>query len=166
MRKYFFLILAASSFVLGCSKDNSDTNTPADNRGNFVGSWKGNISITKPPAPNPPIPGFPDLSAIPSSVPVTYTFSKNTNNVNELLVEIKVDPTNPPIPVQISNPITATLNGNTYTYKEFDLTLSGITVKCKGTGTINADGKSITEDGKWEYLVIENNWNSLLTKQP
>jgi hypothetical protein len=170
MKKFLLFIITASSFVLGCSKDNSDTNPTADTRGNFVGTWKGNISITKPPTPSPPppnpIPGFPDFSDIPSTIPVTYTFSKNAN-INELLVEIKVDPTTPSIPVEISNPITATLNGNTYTYKEFDLKLQNVTVKCNGTGTISGDGKRITENGKWKLAPFpEYDWSSSLTKQP
>jgi len=98
-------------------------------------------------------------------VPVTYVYAKGQAS-NELSVTVTIDPSLQSF-IQISNPLTATLSGSTYTYKEFNLTLQGLTVKCTGTGTINTDGKSITESGNWNYTFgISGTWSSALNKQP
>ncbi len=159
------IALVLSTVISACKKD-KDTASPVDARDKFLGTWKGDII----PSGLPP--------TLPASIKVTYIFSKNPNNANELLINATVDPALQSS-VTISNPLTATITGSSYTYKEFNITLTFptppppplpgvITAKCTGTGTINAEGKVITESGNWSNTTfsLSNNWSSTLTKQP
>lgn len=162
MQKILMMVLVLSTVLSSCKKD-KDSAPAVDARDKFSGTWKGNINIVLPNIP--PIPGGPDLTNIPTNVPVTYVYTKGQAS-NELSVTVTIDPSLQSF-IQISNPLTATLSGSTYTYKEFNLTLQGLTVKCTGTGTINTDGKSITESGNWNYTFgISGTWSSALNKQP
>ena len=115
-----------------------------DPRDKYVGTWRGLYTVKL------------DALGVNESDSVTVIIEKDTTNVNQILIDNQE----------------ATVNGDTYTYKEvsesdIDPVLGPLKVTINGAGTLN--GTSITESGTIKLetagLSFTGNWSQSLQKK-
>lgn len=142
----FLILFAGSALLFSCKKDSPATSTATDARDKFVGTWSGSHNER-----------VPDLS-IDETSQSSFTIVKHPINSNQIIID----------DTQIAN-----VNGNSYTYVQFNITETDpstgldILATYNGTGTLN--GTNLVESGTMSILSVgttfNGTWSSNLVKQ-
>ena len=146
MSRYFIVALFSLTILFSCNK----ASTTTDPRNQFVGTWKGTENFTI-------------SSLLDSSFSTTKVITKSTTDSSQIIIVDSAD---------VAAPQTATVNGNSYTYKNFTetTTMQGkiVTINLGGSGIIN--GNKLTESGTISTVVpgtslsLGGTWSSSLSK--
>ena len=156
MRKSVFLLSVLVTLFISCKKDKNKEQEKVDPREKFVGTWQGNYTFQIPNFPLPALPAFP----------LTLTISKSEMSESEIIIIFRDSATQ-------NQQTTAVVSNNEYIYKPVTLNNSGILINLSGSGTIDKDGKTITESGNFNGSVpfqgvpvnLNGTWYSSLVKQ-